>query len=825
MAEQNNRGGDIVLAPGEFAFVLDETKGLIATLVGPNKTSMSNTDQPVVYDRTTRKFRRCSATEAIQIDPIAPEGFYIALYNPSSNNKPPAKGTSSPSVDLQIGHRINMPGPVNFPLWPGQVANVIQGHHLRSNQYLLAQVYNSEEATKNWPNAVVKGPDGVDLPAAGITFVPGQSLIIKGTDVSFFIPPTGVKVVPETPKGKDFVREAVTLERLEYCILLDEDGNKRFVKGPDVVFPEPTETFIRGTDNQSRKFRAIELNETTGIYVKVITDYTENGKEYKTGDELFITGKDQPIYFQREEHSVIRYGDQTKHYAVAIPTGEGRYVLNRTINSAGVRLVRGPQMFLPDPRTEVIIRRVLSEETVRLWYPNNEKVVQVNRELAALNKTEDPSQYVRSISNVSYSASISEGQRMTSKQLAGDTFSRGTAFTPPRTITLDTKYEGAVAVNVWSGYAVLVINKSGDRRVVEGPAPILLEYDETLARLELSTGNPKTDANLLQTVYLRVKNNTISDTIKVETRDLVKMNLKLAYRVNFEGDSSKWFDVENYVRLLCEHMRSLVRNLAKRHDIETFYANAIDLIRDEILGPKAATPGPRNGRLFTENNMRVYDVEVLETVISDTNVASLLQGAQTEALSLAINLSKQERSLLATKRLEQINRETAEEKNATALNAHKLTQAEILAKLSVELERVTSEGKTAIAKLEKEKGQQVLLDELAIAERERDKADIDLKIETKTREIELELRHMAAESEEVAKRAGAVTPNLAAALMTFSDQNLIEKISTALAPMAAMNGVSAADVLSQLFKGTPFETTMKTLGSRTRMPVTVGSEQ
>jgi major vault protein len=33
---------------------------------------------------------------------------------------------------------------------------VIRGHHLRSNQYLLAQVYNDTEATANWKDAVVK---------------------------------------------------------------------------------------------------------------------------------------------------------------------------------------------------------------------------------------------------------------------------------------------------------------------------------------------------------------------------------------------------------------------------------------------------------------------------------------------------------------------------------------------------------------------------------------------------------------------------------------------------------------------------------------------
>jgi major vault protein len=35
------------------------------------------------------------------------------------------------------------------------------------------------------------------------------------------------------------------------------------------------------------------------------------------------------------------------------------------------------------------------------------------------------------------------------------------------------------------------------------------------------------------------------------------VELKLVYRVNFEGDDSKWFAVENYVKFLCDHVRSV----------------------------------------------------------------------------------------------------------------------------------------------------------------------------------------------------------------------------------------------------------------------------
>ena len=72
--------------------------------------------------------------------------------------------------------------------------------------------------------------------------------------------------------------------------------------------------YLGANKTVTRKFRAIELNEISGIYVKVIASYEEDGKKYKVGDELFITGKEQMIYYPRAEHSIIKYGDQDIHY-------------------------------------------------------------------------------------------------------------------------------------------------------------------------------------------------------------------------------------------------------------------------------------------------------------------------------------------------------------------------------------------------------------------------------------------------------------------------------------------------------------------------------
>ena len=70
-------------------------------------------------------------------------------------------------------------------------------------------------------------------------------------------------------------------------------------------------------------------------------------------------------------------------------------------------------------------------------------------------------------------------------------------------------------------------------KVVVGPATKLLDYDQTMEVLQLSTGRPKTTDTLEKTVYLRVKNNKVSDLIKVQTKDYVNVQIKVSYCVEF----------------------------------------------------------------------------------------------------------------------------------------------------------------------------------------------------------------------------------------------------------------------------------------------------
>jgi major vault protein len=616
-----NRQKDIVLAPNEFTFVLSKTNGVIKTHTGPMTMTISAQESLVTFDSKTKQFMEVADIgKAKQLFTSAPEGWYIVLKNPAKDNMHPDTGKANNSPELEIGKKINIAGPCSFSLFPGQMAKVVQGHRLRSNQYLLARVYDADAAKKNMDTATMIDAEGNEVKdKKAAEYFMGQLLVIKGTEVSFYVPPTGIEVIPVGGKGGNYVRDAVTLERLEYAILKDEDGEKRYVHGPAVVFPKPTEVFVEAPKGGTI-FRALELSPISGIYVKVIAAYKDdNGVEHPIGEELFITGKEQMIYYPRPEHAMIQYDGKYMHHAIAIPKGEGRYILNRLTGE--INTIVGPQMYLPDPRTEVVVKRKLTAKECQLIYPGNREVLEYNDALSEqatqrlVQKGLTTTDSITNAINCAYSTSNQESTLAIFE--ANANISRGVSYTKPRTITLDTKYEGVVGVNVWTGYAINVVAKNGNREVVIGPATRLLDYDETLEGIALSTGCPKSTDNTISTAYLRVENNKVSDIITAQTKDFVDVQIKVSYCVNFlEKFKDKWFSVENYIKYLTDRMRSLVKREVKNYTIQEFYANSTDIVRDIVLNNNKTKSKDKNendfkGRLFDENGMLVHDVEVL----------------------------------------------------------------------------------------------------------------------------------------------------------------------------------------------------------------------
>jgi major vault protein len=755
---------ELKLMPNEYAFILDDNGGVMQAVAGPCVITLNQNEVPVLFEPRDNRYQRCErVADAIRHWPEAPEGSYIKLANPTTdpNRAHPIISKKSEMTTLDMGRVVNVRGPCTFPLWPGQSAQVIAGHRLRSNQYLVVRVYNPEEATANW------GTDGIMQTTNGggttevagqRTFTDGELIIIRGSEVKFFIPPTGVEVVPTS--GAQFVRDAVSLERLEYCVLMDENGERRFETGPKVVFPEPTEEFV--TAGGRIKHRAIELDDTWGIFIKVTEDHEEaDGTLRRQGDQLFITGRDQRVYIPRKEHSIVSRGDgEYIHYGVAIPEGSARYVLDK--QSGEVRTVCGPCILLPDPRKEIIVRRMLSDDQCALMFPGNHEALRLNQQLRQM------------ASNGVLESSVK-----------------------PHSFLVNDKYEGAVVIKVWPNYAVKVVDSKGKARVIRGPQTVILGYDEDLQAMVLSTGKPKTTEKVLRTVYLQGINNQVGDIVDVQTKDLVDMQFKLSLRINFEGDEQKWFDMDNYVKFICDRVRSMLRNMAKQFGIEELNARYVELVRDCILGKDKLDNGERRGRTFQENGVRITDVEVLGVKIGDERIAHMITDAQHTAVAGAIKLADAERQLVSTRRLQRIGQEEAALRHETEVQRVQLEQAQLTCATELVLARIAAGKQEGACRhdvnLQNADNDKVL--QGLVIERQREcseferlqrQADEDQRLAISRADLEQRLLAIQTEAEAVVKQAGAITPQLVAAIEQVGHAEILKSLGENLSVVAVI---------------------------------------
>jgi len=331
----------------------------------------------------------------------------------------------------------------------------------------------------------------------------------------------------------------------------------------------------------------------------------------------------------------------------------------------------------------------------------------------------------------------------------------------------------ALAVYVPSSFAVLVTARSS-REVVRGPQTRVLAFDEDLEVLELSTGKPKTQERTLRTCFLQVDGNKVSDVLRLKTGDHNEVEVSVSYRVSFVGvDETSWFNVKDYVALLCDHAGSLLRAAARACSIETFYQNGTEVLRTAILGEKHEGE-PRPGRHFEENGMWIYDLEVLDMRILDPEVQVLLAGAQKNAIVAEVT-RRQELLRLDTEKLkEQVRRTICEEQSTTM----KTERERVEKKREVDL--ATAEAAAAVS---------------GVADAAR--------LLSKERENELERKMLDARVAAFRDQMSALAPELVATLKTLGHQQLAIELSKNASPLAILGGESVTDVVTRLLGALP----------------------
>ena len=334
--------------------------------------------------------------------------------------------------------------------------------------------------------------------------------------------------------------------------------------------------------------------------------------------------------------------------------------------------------------------------------------------------------------------------------------------------------------------------------------------------MELSTGAPKSENKLVNTAYLRVKNNKVSDLITVQTKDFVDVSIRVSYSVDFLPEfKDNWFSVENYVKFLCDKQRSLLKQKAKQYNIEDFYANVTEIVRKTALNlpdedEERGESKYEGGRLFRENGMFVHDVEVLGIGV-EAGIARILERQRTEMVTKALELSDAEKKMEVVTQLAEYEKREIELTHKNNLYKMELEQTLAKTKLDAEAEINKKKRVEAEAKKQAEADMQKLLDQIQAAELARDKKHDEAKIETEKELAAIEKAKQEAYAATVAKIMESVSPQLVAAMTAKANADTLSAVSQGMAPYAIANGESIADTVNKLLRGTTLESVLENL--------------
>ncbi len=936
MSERSSR--KIPVTERQFLWVQDDDKGEVILHVGPTMVSPTAADRVVIDDGQGGFTEDPSGRPQRMVE--VSDGEYAVLYNPMVEREEGFNGRfrsgRNESKQLRNGTRDMIAGPCCFYLRPGQRAEVRDAHELASNQYLVVKVYGEVdvnapyyEITARSAGITTATAEEVDSPSSSLDKIDrgivkltrGQLIVVRGLDTQFYIPPTGVDVVPDLsldeggraisadaarkilasmplskaaavaapvaqreefasevqvfmdkmeladddeyqsqsaelarkkdapqeqparrlqaneqaarlrqavkrpsppppPPGpaapelsrsevdmllgsdvhrkalereirkKRLIRQAVVLGEKEFCVIIDADGKRQIKVGPARVFPGPYDNF-QTTGSNNRIYYAYELLPQRALWLRFIAPLSGEkltrklprgvqleSENYHPGDELILTGVNS-FFFPFNEVEVLHPLTGRPHVgndhsdvfieAIGIDQKSGIYV--RDLVTGEARLVRGKQSYLVDPRKEVHITRTIPVDQWNMW------------------------------------VAVNEAHKHTRE-----------AITTP----------WAISITVPHNMAMMAASATG-QRVIEGPCVELLGYEETLVTLNLSTGTPKSDDATLRTCFLCTVGNRVSDVILVETSDFVEINIRVSFRVTFEpGHKDKWFNHQNYIGVMCDHLRSLVRSHCRQMTLMELWPDLPARIRDIILGER--TEGGRKGRLFAENGMNVTEVEVLASDILDREIASLLENVQRESVALQISDRQVSEKLRSEKLRHDIDRDRHEMRRQshelqstvnniiTALdhqtNLKNIAFTDAQNQRTAEAE-ATREALLLKSRLEREATTATAhVDRLAVVTA----AEVDaLKLRQEQEQAhkkaihDLEVALIKVRSSATVAERQAVQPALVEALTAVGDKALLGAVAENMNLVSLFKGQDIGTILKEIVGGTSLDRTLKSL--------------
>jgi len=590
----------------------------------------------------------------------------------------------------------------------------------------------------------------------------------------------------EMPLATDnYIRKGIPLEADEYSLLMNRVGRKSIVYGPTTVIPCIDQEFIINQETGTPVFKGIPIDIKSGVLLQTNTKMTVKEAKQRVPfvqilgnltdnndlapGTLLLVWKRETCVFPADGIDIVE-----KFEAVHIPAGKAKYLQN--METGKVQVIKGEKMYLPDPRREQFVQRHLTPKEIELWF---------------LGEEYDPE----------FVPCIKVPQGTAAKIQGFDSQGKTT------------------------------------QEVVEGFDIMFLAWDQQLAVLKVSAsdfGEPKTHRGSKEICFLWTQGNVINDTAaNLRSRDDCKFSLSYALTVDFkEEKQDDWFAVDDYVGLVCEEVRSILRGVFLREPIHTISTNYVDLARDAILGTKKEDEEDRPGRPFPRCGSTVVEVNVIDFKLDDENLAQRLNHVQQASLEESLQTKQATVKLEGTLQRLDIK---AKERSAKARDdeeARKLELETRTAQTELDQQIIDLDAEVHKKRMEVDNSERELRQESKKAEREFNLSEEKAKAESKKTIATLEkeiatlecaaaisrlepqfeenkikagniIKKMEAQAAAVARVNESVMPEIKAALTQLADTELATTVAEHLGKVAHLQGVDVLEVLNNMAGKSP----------------------
>jgi major vault protein len=198
--------------------------------------------------------------------------------------------------------------------------------------------------------------------------------------------------------------------------------------------------------------------------------------------------------------------------------------------------------------------------------------------------------------------------------------------------------------------------KEKKARVVFGPELVILGPDEQFTLISISGDVPK-KPNQIKALCLLLGPDFFTDIIQIETADHARLSLKLSYNWHFdiknlnENDSSKLFNVPDFVGDACKAIASRVRGAVAAVAFDDFHKNSASIIRASVFGLDENNK-IRKQFAFPQNCLVITSIDIQSVEPVDQRTRESLQKSVQLAIEITTN-SQEAAAKHEAERLEQ----------------------------------------------------------------------------------------------------------------------------------------------------------------------------